>query len=223
MLGLTRCDLSQVMHPYSSFVISSSSINHLFLDNNNLNSSMYRWLCPLIGNRLTYLLLSRNKFDGKLSDFLNSLSGCTSATFEYLDASSSKFTISLSNEIQHFSSLSYLNLSYNQLDGTISEKLWQLPSLHILDLSSNFLRGDISENIGKSNLLYIDISKNSLEGVPLIADISNLSRSMQYIDFSSNRVGPRFPTWIQKMKNLLHLDLSNNNISETLTKDYRKQ
>ncbi|GJR76524.1 leucine-rich repeat-containing protein [Tanacetum coccineum] len=225
VLSLGGCDLSQVMHPYFSSVNSTSYVNTLYLNDNNLNESMFRWLCPLVGNSLEGLFLSRNTFDGKLiSDFLNKLSRCTSATMlAYFDGSNSQFTGSLSNEIQKFSSLRYLDLSSNKLNGTISDRLWQLPNLHILALSSNSLGGAISGNIGKSNLLYLDLSNNSLEGVPLIADMSNLSRSMQFIDLSSNKLGPRFPKWIQKLKNLTHLDLSNNNISETLTKEYWKQ
>ncbi|GJV35744.1 leucine-rich repeat-containing protein [Tanacetum coccineum] len=222
-LSLVGCDLSQVMHPYSPSVNSSLSIDSLYLANNNLNSSMFRWLCPLVGNKLTTLSLSRNKFHGKLSDFLNNLSGCTSSTLEYMDASSNQFTGSLSDEIQTFSSLIQLNLSSNELDGTISDKLWQLPILEELDLSSNSLRGAISKNIGKSNLLYIDLSNNSLEGVPFYDDVSNLSESIRYIDFSSNKLGPGFPKWIQKLKNLDHLDLSKNSILDTVSKEYWNQ
>ncbi|GJW09678.1 leucine-rich repeat-containing protein [Tanacetum coccineum] len=216
VLGLYGCDLSQVMHPYSSSVNSSSSIDVLFLDNNNLNSSMFRWLGSLNSPMLS---LSYNKLDGKLSDFLNNLSACVSSvtTLSYLDASSNQLTGSLSDEIQYFSFLFHLNLYSNELDGTISNKLWQLPNLLLLDLSSNSLRGAISENIGKTNLLFIDLSNNSLEGAPSNDDMSNLSQSIQYIYFSSNKLGPCFPKWIQKLKNLTHLDLSRNNISDTIS------
>nr|GFB43736.1 hypothetical protein [Tanacetum cinerariifolium] len=114
-------------------------------------------------------------------------------------------TGSLSYEIQHFSSLTGLNLSFNQLDRSISYKLWELPRLQELDLSSNSLSGAISENIGKSNLWYIDLSNNSMEGIPFNADMSNLSKNVEYIDFSSCKLGPRFLEWIQKMKNLSYL------------------
>ncbi|PWA91846.1 Leucine-rich repeat-containing protein [Artemisia annua] len=215
-LSLVGCDLSKVMHPYSSSVNSSLSLYRLNLDNNNLNSSMYRWLCPLIGN-LTHLSLSGNKF-GEISDFLNILSGCTSATtLNTLDASSNQFTGSLSDEIQHFSSLNSLNLSYNQLDGTISEKMWQLPNLQWLYLSSNSFSGAISENIG--NVAYIDLSNNSLKGALSNDDTSNLFLNVDYLDVSFNNLGPRFPKWIQKLTNLAYLDLSNNNISDTIPND----
>nr|GEY34738.1 leucine-rich repeat-containing protein [Tanacetum cinerariifolium] len=218
-LSLRGCNLSLVVHPYSSSV-NSSSIDTLFLDNNNLNSSSYRWLCPLVGNKLKFLQLSGNTFDGKLSDFLKHLSGCTSTTLQSLDASNSQFTGLLPDVIQNFSSLTYLNLSSNQLDGTISDKLWELPLLYKLDLSSNPFRGAISEKIGKSSLAYIDLSNTSLEGFPFSANMSNLSQHVEYIDFSSCKLGPRFPKWIQNMKNLLYLDLSKNSISDTISIEY---
>ncbi|GJT11292.1 leucine-rich repeat-containing protein [Tanacetum coccineum] len=196
--NLDGCDLSHVMHPYSSSVNSSSSIHVLYLQKNNLSSPMYNWLCPLFGKNLGYLVISGNTFDGNLSDFLNTLS--TSAITLYtLDASSNLFTGSLSDEIPNFSFLRYLDISLNQLNGTISDKLWQLPNLQELDISSNSLTGAISENM------------------------LNLSQSIQYIDFSSNKLGPRFPKWIQKLKNLSYLDLSNNSISDTVSTEYWNQ
>ncbi|KAM0013732.1 putative non-specific serine/threonine protein kinase [Helianthus debilis subsp. tardiflorus] len=244
-LGLNACDLSHVMHPYSySYVNSSfsSSIVTLSLSDNNLNSSMYHWLFPLTSNALVELDLSGNMLDEipkylgnlcgltylhfggnlmpiKLPDFLSNLSGCTSVTLQYLDASSSQFTGSLSDDIQKFSSLQDLELSNNQLHGTISEKVWQLPMLRTLDVSSSFLKGAISENIEKSNILYVNLSNNSLEGVPLKANMSNIS-SIEHMDLSSCKLGPRFPKWIQTMKNLSSIDLANTQISDKIPEDF---
>ncbi|GKA19109.1 leucine-rich repeat-containing protein [Tanacetum coccineum] len=171
---------------------------------------------------LEELDLSGNNFSGIIPMSIGSLTKLTT-----LDLHGNQFTGSipssigsLSDEIQMFSSLEHLNLSSNKLNGTISHKLWQLPNLTRLDLSSNSLQGAIFENIGKSNLWYIDLSYNSLEGVPFSDEVSSLSQSIQYIDFSSNKLGPRFPKWIQKLKKLTHLDLSNNSISDTVSTEY---
>ncbi|KAM0013751.1 putative leucine-rich repeat domain superfamily [Helianthus debilis subsp. tardiflorus] len=244
-LYLNGCDLSHVVHPYSySYVNSSfsSSIVTLSLNENNLNSTMYHWLFPLTSNALVELDLSGNMLDGipkylgnlcsladltfsrnlmpiKLPDFLSNLSGCTSVNLQLLGASSSQFTGSLSDDIQNFSSLHYLDLSYNQLHGTISDKVWQLPKLESLDVSSNFLKGAISENIEKSNILSVNLSNNSLEGVPLEANMSNIS-NIEDIDLSSCKLGPRFPKWIQTMKNLSRIDLANTGISDNIPEDF---
>ncbi|KAM0013760.1 putative non-specific serine/threonine protein kinase [Helianthus debilis subsp. tardiflorus] len=110
----------------------------------------------------------------------------------WLDASSSKFTGSLSDNIQKFSSLEYLSISHNQLNGSISEKVRQLPKLETLDVSSNSLSGAISKSIGTSNIVKVNLSNNSLKGVPSEAYMSNLS-SVEQIDLSSCMLGPSFP------------------------------
>ncbi|XP_023738293.1 receptor-like protein EIX2 [Lactuca sativa] len=241
-LSLRGCELSKVMYPYSSFVNSSSSIVFLDLGNNSLNSSMYHWLFSLTSNSLFELDLSYNMLDGipkylgnlsnlevlklennsaviKFPDFLKNLSGCSSLTLAWLYASRSHFTGSLSDDIQNFSSLEFLYLSENQLNGTISEKLWELPMLGIVDVSFNYLRGGISEKIGNSKIFVIDLSRNSLDGVPSTDNISSLSY-VEHIDLSSCKLGPRFPKWIQTLKNLTNLDISNTGISDTIPLEF---
>ncbi|KAK1435250.1 hypothetical protein QVD17_01011 [Tagetes erecta] len=244
-LSLEGCDLSHVMHPYSSSSVNSSfssSIVTLSLIDNNLNSSMYRWLFTLTSNKLVELYLSGNKLDGvpkylgnlcsltylvldynsmpsNFPNFLKNLSGCTSFTLQALVASSSQFTGSLSDDIINFSSLETLYLSNNQLNGTISENVWQLPKLIELDVSSNFLKGDISEKIGKSNIVNVNLSNNSIEGVSLDAHMSNLS-NVEHIDLSSCKLGPHFPKWIQTMKNLSRISLANTGILDIIPKDF---
>ncbi|KAJ0941239.1 putative non-specific serine/threonine protein kinase [Helianthus annuus] len=232
------------MHPYSnsSANFSSPSIVSLGLGNNNLNSSMFHWLFPLTTNRLVILDLSGNKLHGipkyfgnlcglkelhlennsvtiKFSDLLNNISGCTSVTLEELNALRSQFTGSLPDDIQRFSSLGFLQLSKNKLNGTISEKVWLLPNLEILDVSSNSLRGVISENIGKTKSLTIDLSDNMFKGVPSEAHMSNLS-SVESINLSSCKLGPRFPKWIQALRNLIYLDIANTRISDTIPVEF---
>ncbi|KAJ0620189.1 receptor-like protein EIX1 isoform X1 [Helianthus annuus] len=252
------CNLSHVVHPYSfSLVNSSSSIVNLYLEVNNLNSSMYDWLLPLTSNRLevlsiysnkldwiskylgnlcslTSLFISRNSLSVKFPDFLKNLTGCTSVTLEELVASHNQFTGPLSDDIQNFPSLQYLSFSNNKLNGTISEKVWELPNLRFLFLFSNSLKGGIFENIGKSNIMSVDLSNNSLGGVISKAHMSNMS-SVEMIDLSSNNFYgpiPNVPStvrWLDLSKNqfygrisflcqivdspLLFLDLSSNSLT----------
>ncbi|KVH90813.1 Leucine-rich repeat-containing protein [Cynara cardunculus var. scolymus] len=232
------------MHPHSSYVNSSSSSSIQFLDlsDNNLNSSMYRWLFLLTSNRLLSLHLSGNMLDGipkylgnlcsltslyfyrnsavvNFTDFLNNLSGCTSVTLRGLYAPSSQLTGSLPDEIQNFSSLQHLLLHNNTLNGTMSEKVWELPNLQSLKVSSNSLV--ITPNIGKSKVLYVDLSNNSLVVIPSKAHISKLYY-VKYIDLSACNLGPLFPKWIQTHKNLTYLDISNNRILGTISVEFWK-
>ncbi|KAL7596293.1 hypothetical protein Lser_V15G29234 [Lactuca serriola] len=239
LLTLGGCELSQVMYPYSSSFLnsSSSSIHTLSLRNNNLTSSMYRWLFPLTSNKLRFLSLSGNMLDGlpkylgnlcslewlifdsnsaavNFPFFLYNLSGCTSLTLQSLYAERSQFTGSFSDDIQKFSSLIRLNLADNHINGTISKKFWELSSLKHIDLSQNHLSGAISENIGNSMASIINLSKNPLQGVPSTDHMSNLS-SVEQLDLSSCNLGPHFPNWIQKLERLTLLDISNSSISDT--------
>ncbi|CAI9290204.1 unnamed protein product [Lactuca saligna] len=240
-LSLDGCELSQVMYPYSSSFLNSSyssSIEVLYLGNNSLTSSMYRWLFPLTTNKLQILDLSSNMLDGipkylgnlcsleyfafdnnsavvNFPDFLSKLSGCTSLTLQELYARRNQFKGSLPDFIQNFSSLSFLGLSDNHMNGTISEKLWELPKLKKIDVSQNYLSGAISENIGKSKARIINLSKNPLQGVPSADHMSNLS-SVEQLDLSSCNLGPHFPKWIQKLENLTLLDISSTRISDAV-------
>ncbi|KAL8227264.1 hypothetical protein R6Q57_017096 [Mikania cordata] len=246
LLSLSRCDLSQVMYPSSSFVNSSSSSSIITLDlhNNNLNSSMYHWLFPLTSNTLSSLDISENMLDGipkylgnlcgitslkfngnsaaiMFPDFLRNLSGCTSDSLTYLFAPSSQLTGPLSNDIQMYSSLKFLHLYDNHLNGSLNEKLWDLPMLEVLDVSSNFLRGAISKNIGTLKILRLILANNSLQGVqdPSTDQMLTLSY-VEFIDLSSCKLGPYFPKWVQKLKNLTRLDISNTGISDTIPLEF---
>ncbi|CAH1435116.1 unnamed protein product [Lactuca virosa] len=243
-LSLEGCELSQVMYPYSSsFLNSSSSIESLLLADNNLTSSMYHWLFPLTSNKLHFLDLSSNMLDEipkylsnlcslvslrfdmnsavvKFPGFLYNLSGCTSLTLQDLDASYNQFIGSLSDDIQKFSSLRHLWVSHNHLNGIISDKVWELPMLEEIDVSSNYFRGSISKNIGKSKAFEIYLSENLLQGVPSTDHMSNLSY-VQLIDMSScNNLGPHFPKWVQTLRNLTRLHIANSKISDTIPPEF---
>ncbi|GKE63261.1 leucine-rich repeat-containing protein, partial [Tanacetum coccineum] len=212
-LSLVGCDLSHVMHPYSSSVNSSSSIKYLYLQKNNLNSpTLFKlsWLSPLFGKKLALLVISGNKFDGNLSDFLNTLS--TSAqSLESLDASSNQFTGSLSDEIQNFSFLKRLNLSLNQLNGTITDKLWQLPYLQTLYLSFNNISGTLPKSLSNHSLDFIDLSFNCFYG-----PIPVFPARINFLDLSRNKFSGGFSSLCQMYKNLEFLDLSRNTITGQL-------
>ncbi|XP_023749500.2 receptor-like protein EIX2 [Lactuca sativa] len=195
-LSLGGCELSQVVYPYSSSFLnssssSSSSIEFLHLGNNSLTSSMYRWLFPLTSNNLRTLDLLGNRLDG-IPRYLGNLCSLESLDFSY-NSAAVKFPDFLNNLSGCTSlSLQKLGLSGNQLNGSISEKLWELPRLQTLYLSSNNLT------------------------VPSTYHLSNIS----YVEYlylrSCKLLGPRFPKWIQTLKNLIDLDLSNTGISDTI-------
>ncbi|KAL7597380.1 hypothetical protein Lser_V15G29159 [Lactuca serriola] len=239
-LSLSGCELSQVMYPYSSSFLnsSSSSIQSLSLQNNNLTSSMYRWLFPLTSNKLHDLDLSSNMLDGipkyfgnlcsltslnlnnnsavvEFPVFLNNLSGCTSLTLKMLDASHNQFTGRLSDEIQTLSNLNYLDISNNRISDTIPMDLWSMwPSqLTYLNLSSNNISGnapDLSSHFDSNSV--IDLSSNNFYG-----PISNVSSTVASLDLSRNKFSGGISFICQIVDGLLQfLDLSDNFLSGPL-------
>ncbi|KAL7595055.1 hypothetical protein Lser_V15G28998 [Lactuca serriola] len=228
-LSLEGCELSQVMYPYSSsflnFSSSSSSIEGLYLGNNSLTSSMYRWLFLLTSNKLGYLDLSYNMLDGipkylgnlcsleyleisnnsaavQFPDFLNNLSGCTSLSLQWLDASDSQFIGSLSNDIQKFSSLEYLDLSHNHLNGIISDKLWELPGLGLLDVSFNNLTVPSTyhlPSISYVKKIYVSSCKVLMDTTASLHFMNQEFAKLDQFD------GQNYTRWAEKVKFMLHV------------------
>ncbi|CAH1452505.1 unnamed protein product [Lactuca virosa] len=190
-LSLDGCELSQVVYPYSSFLnSSSSSIHYLDLSFNNLTSSMYRWLFPLTSNKLHKLYLSYNILD-RIPKYLGNL--CSLETLDFSNNAAAVEFPDFLNNLSGCTSLSLQNLFLydSNLNGSISEKLWELPSLEYLDLSFNN------------------------PTVPSTYHLSGLSH-VKYLDLCFCKLlGPYFPKWIQKLKNLIRIDLSYTGISDT--------
>ncbi|CAH1452606.1 unnamed protein product [Lactuca virosa] len=72
----------------------------------------------------------------------------------------------------------------------MTEKLWELSILQTLDVSFNTLT--VPSKYHLSGLSYVKV-----------------------IDLMSCKIGPRFPKWVQTLKNLTALDLSNTGMSDT--------
>ncbi|XP_023742117.1 receptor-like protein EIX2 [Lactuca sativa] len=238
-LSLDGCELSQVMYPYSSsFLNSSSSLYFLNLRNNNLTSSMYHWLFPLTSNKLQYLYLSNNMLDGipkyfgnicsltflnlnnnsmavEFSVFLSNLSGCTSLSLQYLHASQNQFTGPLSDDIQTLTNLTYLDISNNRISDTIPMDIWSMwPSqLTYLNLSSNNISGkapDLSSHFDSNSV--IDLSSNNFYG-----PMSNVSSTVASLDLSRNKFSGGISFICQIVGGFLEfLDLSGNFLSGPL-------
>ncbi|CAI9290163.1 unnamed protein product [Lactuca saligna] len=240
-LSLGGCELSQVMYPYSSSFLnssSSSSIEGLYLGNNSLTSSMYHWLFPLTSNKLRYLYLSNNMLDGipkyignlcslerlyffnnsammEFSVFLSNLSGCTSLSLQYLHASQNQFTGPLSDDIQTLTNLTNLDISNNRISDTIPMDLWSMwPSqLTYLNLSSNNISGNAPDLSSHfdSNSV-IDLSSNNFYG-----PMSNVSSTVASLDLSRNKFSGGISFICQIVDGLLQfLDLSGNFLSGPL-------
>lgn len=183
---------------------------------------------------LRKLSLWKNQFDGDITQGSTQPSFIKLVNLTYLDLSSNNFRGSLQLETL-FSSLPNLErlyLSYSGLTvvtdnstnyvnpdfqylGLASCKLTMFPTslramkyLQSLDLSENNIHGRIPDwagEIGGEWLYYLDLSHNSITGLPQFRD------GLQFLFLKSNLIEEPFPVSICNMKQLIALDMSNNN------------
>ncbi|GKB49048.1 leucine-rich repeat-containing protein [Tanacetum coccineum] len=222
-LSLDGCDLSHVMHPYSSSVNSSSSIDVIFLQENNLNSPMYSWLCPLFGKKFAHLVISGNTFHGNLSHLLNILS-TSATTLESLDASnfsSNKLGPHFPKWIQKLKNLIHLDLSNNSISDTVSTEYWnqwKSSQLNYLDLSFNNIIGKLPKSLSNHDLYFIDLSFNCFYG-PIPAFPAGLFQNLtnlEVLNVGHNMLSGRIPPSIGYLGHLMTLYLYNNSFSGEL-------
>ncbi|KAK2651594.1 hypothetical protein Ddye_011450 [Dipteronia dyeriana] len=162
------------------------------------------------------LYLYSNNFTVQLSDLLFNLSDCTKGALESLTLSDNMLCGSLP-DFTEFISLKELDISYNRLNAITRTSIGQPLKLELLDISSNSLDGTITEvhmpSLPELNFFYL--SSNLL----LTLNFSSgwiPSFQLQTIRLRACKQGPHFPKWLQTQKNFSELDISNNQISDTI-------
>nr|GMD69501.1 receptor-like protein 12 [Ipomoea batatas] len=211
---------------------AGKSLQLLRLDGNRLFGSL-----PDISTQFPFLRklkASYNHLNGSLPSRFGSL--------EELDLESNEITgsfpdlISLGIE----SGLRVLDLSQNNISGTLPD-LTPFPSMEELLLGFNQLRGVLPESIGQlSKLQSLDVRANSFEGVMNEAHFLKLSSlkllklsfnsglsfnfspdwnppfQLDVMHFTSCKLGPNFPKWLQTQSGFSELYISNTGISDTM-------
>ncbi|XP_058111885.1 receptor-like protein 7 [Magnolia sinica] len=185
-------------------------------------------------NTLQQLILSYTGFSGKLLDSLSNLKFLTHlglrncnlsgslpssllnlTKLQYLDLSFNKLSGPIpSSNGNELLNLKVIRLSNNLLNGTIPLSLFSLPSLHTLDLTGNQLSGQLGEfhNASSSQLQILYLDSNKLQGM-IPRFIFQLTK-LQLLYLSSNNFSGVVELGLfQNLKNLYHLDLSDNNLS----------
>ncbi|EOX99105.1 Receptor like protein 1, putative [Theobroma cacao] len=189
-----------------------SSLEHLYLSNNNLGGD------ALLKNsslpKLMVLDLGRNDFTGNFQD---SLSRSFSQSFA-------------------FPQLRVLILRGNRLQGQIPQQLCRMRRLSVLDLSNNYLSGNIPECIdnitswtavdqrGAEMISYdlylftaLDLSCNRLTGsIPL--QITQL-KAIIVLNMSHNLLTGQIPASLGNLEALEALDLSHNKLFGELSQE----
>lgn len=158
---------------------------------------------------------------------------------QYLELSDNNITGYVHSSVSNLKFLSILDLSLNNFQGSIPTFICEVLTLQQLDPSSNNITGTIPSCISKlQHLTVFRVSQNSIQGtVPLITFIDELNLTSP--DMSSNKLTviidqdfhlyTKFklenlalglcnlkgliPSFICKMTNLMHLDMSNNHLT----------
>nr|WHO55008.1 receptor-like protein EIX2 [Nitraria sibirica] len=201
-------DISEILDIFSGCVSNRLERIHL------IGSDLYGRLTNQIGQfkSLRALGVGANSISGLIPSSLGGLS-----SLEYLFLWSNNFSGIIPSSLGGLSSLRYLYLKSNNFSGIIPSSLGGLSSLRYLDLRSNNFSGTLSQ-VHFANLTQLRdliLSENPL----LRMKVSSTwvpPFQLQILAFSSCYLGPRFPAWLRSQKQLLYLDASNSNISDTI-------
>ena len=220
-----------------------ASLQMLGLSGNNIGGQLPRTLGRLCN--LQTMQLSGNELTGEITDFIDSLSECSTSSLQTLDLEYNELTGNLPESIGCLKNLKYLSLGSNSFQGSIPESIQNLTSVEEILLSDNQMRGEIPVGLGQlSRLVVFDISDNTWEGIITEAHLANLSSlkdviltnkqspnislvfnissdwvpkfKLRYLEIRSCQVGPNFPTWLKDQKELTNVVLNNARISDTI-------
>ncbi|KAH9679494.1 hypothetical protein KPL71_026160 [Citrus sinensis] len=190
------------------------SLKSLYLCDSELEGGIPKFFGNMCS--LKELGLSDNKLSGQFSQAIQNLScGCVVNSLEVLYLHDNDFTRPVPL-LGGFSSLEELQVDVNRLNGTIDKSLNQLSKLESLSLDGNSFTGVISETFfsNMSNLQELVLADNSFT--------LKLSHNwvppfqLKWLSLASCKMGPHFPKWLQTQNQLVHLDISNVGISDTI-------
>ncbi|KAM3698938.1 hypothetical protein ACJW31_06G224300 [Castanea mollissima] len=233
-LGLNECSFTGSI-PTSLGLISASlgnltKVTEIFLKSNNFIGHIPSSLSFL--KDLSSIDLSNNNFEGKIPKFLTNLTKLIE-----VDLSNNQLTSQI-GEFHHSNPLQILRVANNKLYGSIPKSISNFANLRDLDISSNNLSGIVDfDKLTKLKYLQdLDLSYNSislsiksklnytfpsLQYVKLVScnivefpNFLTLSKKLDFLDLSNNRIYGRIPEWIFEIgENLRYLNLSHNFLS----------
>ncbi|KAF8102026.1 hypothetical protein N665_0201s0317 [Sinapis alba] len=185
------------------------SLDTLFIWNNYFSGSLPKSLG--MNSKLRWVDVSTNSFQGEIPHGI-----CSRGVLYKLMLFSNNFTGSLSPSLTNCSTLVRIRLEDNSFSGVIPFSFSQLPDISYIDLSRNKLTGGIPQDISKATELdYFNISHNPELGGKLPQEIWSLPRLRNFSASSCGISGP-LPEF-DSCKSVTVIELSNNNISGTIT------
>ncbi|KAK7281514.1 hypothetical protein RIF29_09581 [Crotalaria pallida] len=183
-----------------------NSIESLNLSGNSFQGS----IMGLFQGRLEFLDLSRNQFEGHISQVhLNS--NYNWSQLVYLDLSENQLSGEIFQNLNESQNLKHLNLANNRFTKQKFPNFEMLSGLEYLNLSKTSLIGYIPDGISKlSDLNALDISRNHLIGkIPILSN-----ENIQVLDLSYNNLsGEVPPLLLEKLPHMEKYNFSCNNLT----------
>ncbi|XP_028767353.1 receptor-like protein 7 [Neltuma alba] len=158
------------------------------------------------------LILTNNKFEGLLDEFPNA----SSSPLEILDVIENNLQGPIPMSIFQLRTLGLLQLSSNKFNGTIHlDMMRRMENLAILDLSHNNLSFDASlvdhNQSAFPKLTNVMLASCKVKEFPkFLINMSNL----MYLDLSNNQIEGTIPNWIWRFDFMFFLNLSNNFLTD---------
>nr|XP_043624449.1 receptor-like protein 7 [Erigeron canadensis] len=181
------------------------TLEYMYLQSNLIQGRFPPSICNM--NRLWYLDMSNNSFDGVIPECLGNIT----SSLKTLYLSNNRFRGPFPPSICNMNRLWYLDLSNNSFDGAIPECFGNITSsLSVIDLGTNRFQGTIPnvyENCGY--LQGLILKGNQFDGeVPY-----SLSKcqSLRVLDMGNNKLNGTFPHWLRSLPHLQILILKSNN------------
>lgn len=154
---------------------------------------------------LKVLKMSRNGFSGNIPSSLSNVSSLTT-----LQLDGNQFTGSIPDNLYKCSNLEMLDVSDNSLSCRIPGSMGNMSSLEILDLSKNNIFGSLPPNFNPSELAYVYLSENRLQGS--IRNAFSDCSKLVTLDLGDNSLIGTIPEWIGRLPYLSYISLSYNNL-----------
>ncbi|XP_028799929.1 receptor-like protein 34 [Neltuma alba] len=217
---LERC----VSHALEIFYMSGSQLSGHLTDQIGLLKNLvqldlsYNSIQGAIPNSLEnlaslkYLDLYSNSMKGALPDSLGNIKSLIC-----LDLWNNTFESAIPISFGNLTSLMYLDLYENQLEGNPFKILGSLCKLNFLSLGHNLFQGVVKEAhlVNFTHLQVLGVQKNQLN-LKLDPNWDPPFQLLEQLNLASLNFGPHFPSWIQSLKHLRYLDISDNKICDSI-------
>ncbi|KAL7540992.1 hypothetical protein ACHAXR_010546 [Thalassiosira sp. AJA248-18] len=202
-------------------------LESLYLNDNDISGSLPQSIKHL--SSIEVLWLGANNLSGSIIPEIGQLSTLKDLSLESNfreDAPGKRgFITTIPPEIGDLANLEILSLANNALSGQVPMQLGDLISLRRLQLSGNFFESQLPPELGRLEMLEeLDISFNWLSStIPPeygnMISLTSLSLQSNYNDsngYFTWGIKDKLPTELGAMKNLQHIDLSDNYLTGSL-------